>query len=102
LGLNDYPLSDRKVTSGTIPLWIERGVTLDLDSNSLLDKEIILNTFSPSDMRGRKEIHMNLVGLSKRVPNCAFSFPLGVRTSLLTKVNCPSTSDTETIAQKGD
>jgi len=77
---------------------------LDLDSNSLLDKETILNTFPPppSDMRGRKEIHMNLVGLSKRVPNCAFRYPLGVWTSLLTKVNCPSASDTETIAQKGD
>jgi hypothetical protein len=40
-GTTDFSLSDRKVTSETIPFRIERGVALDLDSYFLMDKEII-------------------------------------------------------------
>jgi len=40
-GTTDFSLSDRKVTSGTIPFWIERGVAVDLDRYFLMDKEII-------------------------------------------------------------
>jgi hypothetical protein len=87
LNSDDYPLSNRKVTSGTIAFWIKRGVALDLDSYSLVDKEIILNTFPPLDMGSRKDIHMNFVGLDKRAPNCEFGYPIRVRTSLLTQAN---------------